>query len=155
MSNYNFNTLVSKQEQEALKEMIFKRVNERAQALNNDTNTKYTNNIKNDVMELARDSFVASKNPFSAIQENVKHEDTSEQKIKESRQKIETLKKKIYEHHEQQKSRIVNTFLENNMQEARVGLENKQAFTGALSFLNSKASLEILSKKNTKFETIA
>ena len=41
------------------------------------------------------------------------------------------------------------------MQEARMCLENKQSFIGALSFLNSKASLEILSKKNTKFDTIA
>ena len=79
MNNYNLNSTVTSQEAEALKEMIFKRARERAKALNEDVQSSFTSSIQNDVMDLARDSFVASKNPFSQIVETPKQEETVEE----------------------------------------------------------------------------
>ena len=58
------NTLVNNQEADALKEMIFKRARERAQALVDETQDSYAKNMQSEVMDMARDSFVSSKNPF-------------------------------------------------------------------------------------------
>ena len=59
MSSYNYDSIVSRNEAEALKEMIFKRARERADALDKEVKTSYTSDIQNDVMDLARDSFVS------------------------------------------------------------------------------------------------
>ena len=59
--SYNFNSYVNKGEADALKEMIFKRAQERSKA--------YTDDVQSDVMDLARESFVSNGNPFSKIVE--------------------------------------------------------------------------------------
>ena len=61
MSNYKYDSIVSKTEVEALKDMIFKRARERAEALNKTVQENYTSSVQKDVMDIARESFVASK----------------------------------------------------------------------------------------------
>ena len=60
--SYKFDSIVSKNEAAALKDMIFKRAQERAKSFNDDAQA--------DVMDMARDSFVSKDNPFSKIIEN-------------------------------------------------------------------------------------
>ena len=62
--SYKFDSIVNRNEAAALKEMIFKRAQERAQVMSEDT--------QSDVMDMARDSFVSKDNPFSKIIENTK-----------------------------------------------------------------------------------
>ena len=72
MSGYGYNnSIVSRSETEALKEMIFKRAREREEALNADTQEQYTTSVQRDVMDIARDSFVSTtkNNPFAQIVE--------------------------------------------------------------------------------------
>ena len=74
MTNLGFRSTVSSQEAEALKEMIFKRIKERAQALNENIQNNFTTTLQNEIMDLARNSLVSSKNPFiiKEEQENIK-----------------------------------------------------------------------------------
>ena len=65
MSNYNLKSIVSNSEQEALKEMIFKRVRDRAQAMNDEVQNSYTKATQNEVMDLARESLTIKQNPFA------------------------------------------------------------------------------------------
>ena len=59
-------TTVNRQEAEALKEMIFKRVRERAESMNAETQQAYTEAVQSDVMDLARMSFAQNtNNPFT------------------------------------------------------------------------------------------
>ena len=65
MSAFLHESIVSAQESQALKEMIFNRARERAAALASDVQESYTTNMQADVMDIARNSFRANKNPFS------------------------------------------------------------------------------------------
>ena len=56
---YKFDSIVNKSEADALKDMIFRRVQERSKGMSDEVQT--------DVMDLARDSFVSKDNPFSKI----------------------------------------------------------------------------------------
>ena len=51
---YKFDSIVNKSEADALKDMIFRRVQERSKGMNDEVQT--------DVMDLARDSFVSKDN---------------------------------------------------------------------------------------------
>ena len=70
--SYKFDSIVNRNEAAALKEMIFKRAQERAQVMSEDT--------QSDVMDMARDSFVSKDNPFSKIIENTKPSVVSQKK---------------------------------------------------------------------------
>lgn len=155
MRAYNYDSIVSKTETEALKEMIFKRARERAESLNKETQDTYTSNIQNDIMEIAHNSFAASKNPFSQktnTEENVKRTlaynniGFSERKVKDTdiKEKINTVKK-------QSETNEIN----NNMEEARNSFENKKTFIGALNFLNSQASISLVNQRKKGFEAVA
>lgn len=159
MRNYNFDSLVSKTEQEALKELIFKRARERAQALNDEIQTSYNTNVQNDIMDLARKSFVANKNPFSIqeIKEDKSIDDFSTKKeIKENaRKKVEEIKQKIYEKQEDLKNEITKDFVDKSMTDARVGIDKKYNFIGALEFLNTQASISLIKSKEKRFDILA
>ena len=49
----------------------------------------------------------------------------------------------------------VSAAVTNNMQEARVGLSNKQSFMGALNFLNSQAAISLIKTRADRFEVVA
>ncbi len=147
--NGKFNSIVNKNEADALREMIFKRARERAQAL--------TEDVQGDVMELARDSFVSDNNPFSRIVETnsapvvqpepqVKQEEDAgigfpirEPKLRQDRVINE---------------QISSAVIQNNMLEARSALSNKQSFMGALNFLNSQAAISLIKTRADRFEMI-
>ena len=139
------NTIVSRSEAEALKDMIFKRARERAEALNVEIESSYTDSVKNDVMELARDSFVSNNNPFS-----IKNEAQAKE-IEEAH--VEEVKSRI--NYRNKTESISNEVKEANMTEARIDFAKKQSFVGALDFLNSQASISLVNRKGKKFEAIA
>ena len=158
--NYVFNSIVSVQEQEALKNMIFKRAQERAQALVEEVEESYTSSTKVEIMDIARNSFVSNKNPFSiefpAEKEPVIEEISPKEKAVElSKKNIENIKNNIYQKQTTIQSDIAEKVMTLNMAEARVGLDKKQAFVGALDFLNSQASLSLINKRQKGFEALA
>ena len=161
MSNYNLNSIVSRSEQEALKEMIFKRARERAQALSENTNKEFTDNIHNDVMELARKSFVAPRNPFSEKveekTENIeeKNNEDIELEIGFGKRHISEIKAQIKHRDKNSYDDLANYEIYSAMENIKKDFKPKGSFTGALEFLNTQASLNIAKKKDKNFEAIA
>lgn len=157
MSTYSLNTTVSRQEAEALKEMIFKRARERAQALIEETQNSYTKSAQTDIMDMARDSFVSIKNPFSQketiTENNVENQRDAE--IGFAKRQISEIKKQI-----DLKNNVANTVakykeVESTMDDARADLGKKPAFIGALEFLNSQATIALVKNKGQQFEALA
>ena len=159
--NHQFDSYVNRQEANALKEMIFKRARERANAM--------TSDVQADVMNIARESFVSNNNPFSQILTQQAEEAETTQKVKESEVKETTALHTFVDEAEQQAEKVgfpqKNLFaasanqykkiseqisssqIVNNMNEAREGLANRKSFMGALEFLNSQASISLLNKR--------
>ena len=162
MSNRAFNSIVSNSEQQALKDMIFKRARERAQSLTEETQEACANAVQNDVMNLARNSFVAEKNPFSQIvKENKKDVETKED-VKTEKREIGFAQRQTKEIINQLESKnrfvnnnIVNSEISDSMNVAREEFYKKTSFTGALDFLNSQATISLIKNKGKNFEVLA
>ena len=152
--SYKFDSIVNRNEAAALKEMIFKRAQERAQVMSEDT--------QSDVMDMARDSFVSKDNPFSKIIENTKPSVVEPEKVQpaevEPEQKNEEIGFPMPEARLQQNKIIHNQMtasaINNNMAEAREALSNNKSFMGALNFLNSQAAVSLMRTRADKFEIV-
>ncbi len=163
MSTYMFNSTVTSQEADALKEMIFKRARERAQAFSDDVQSNYVSAVQNDIMDLARDSFVStSKNPFVETKEDVEAKIQTEiidkqetQEIGFAKRHVDEIKKQIYAKNKITNTTITNNEVESAMEEARASLGQKSGFIGALDFLNSQASIALIKNKGNAFEAMA
>ena len=160
MKNYDYKSIVSKAEAEALKEMIFNRVRQRAEALNEETQDKYTTSFREDLMDVARNSFNSPENPFSQRIErrqiNNSETVTKQPEIGFKQRTIpENIKDVI-----KQKNEIVNEALSHKevtgvMDYAGADFKNTQQFVGALQFLNSQAGIYMANKNKASFETLA
>ena len=155
--SYNYDSIVSKNEADALKEMIFKRARERAAALNEETQSSYTTSFKNEIMDIARQSFVAERNPFS-VQEKPnaeEKEDNTPEKVKLAKQHAEEIKTKINSLNKIADENIANDSVRESMNDARESLKKNTGFMGALDFLNSQATISLVYKKGSKFNAVA
>ena len=150
--SYKFDSIVSKNEAAALKDMIFKRVQERAKSFNEDAQA--------DVMDMARDSFVSKDNPFSKIIENTIQENkTVEPEAVEKKQKDDGVGFPMPKEVKLQQNQVINnqitsSAINSNMREAREALTNKKSFIGALNFLNSQAAVSLMRTRADKFEIV-
>lgn len=165
MNTNIYNPVVNKQEAEALKEMLFNRARERAAALSEETKESYTTNVKNDVMELARESFVANKNPFSLDKfEKITDNETRAEVLAPTnisdglgfeQRKADNIKAEITLKNKIATEEIVSTTLKEAMSEARNDFKPKSNFLGALEFLNSQATVALVRSKGKNFDAIA
>ena len=150
--SYKFDSIVSKNEAAALKDMIFKRAQERAKSFNEDAQA--------DIMDMARDSFVSKDNPFSKIIENTKPENkTVEPEAVEKKQKDDGVGFPMPKEVKLQQNQVINnqitsSAINSNMREAREALTNKKSFMGALNFLNSQAAVSLMRTRADKFEIV-
>ena len=156
--SYNFNSIVGKQEANALKEMIFQRVRERSEAM--------TDDIHADVMDIARESFVKKDNPFSQIINQqptetppVQKVDTVEVSSSDTENEgigfpIRELKSGAVEQGRVVNEQIAAAAVNSTMSEAREKLTNKKSFMGALNFLNSQAAVSLMRTSSERFEVI-
>lgn len=152
--SYKFDSIVNKQEADALKEMIFRRVRERSNTMNEEVQTE--------VMDMARDSFVSSNNPFSQIVEktNVQPESNPKELVQKGVDNenigfaMPQKQPKAFNHSHLINEQVANAEIKNNMREARAGLSNNKSFMGALNFLNSQAAISLIKTRSDKFEMI-
>ena len=150
--SYKFDSIVSKNEAAALKDMIFKRAQERAKSFNEDAQA--------DIMDMARDSFVSKDNPFSKIIENTIQENkTVEPEAVEKKQKDDGVGFPMPKEVKLQQNQVINnqitsSAINSNMREAREALTNKKSFMGALNFLNSQAAVSLMRTRADKFEIV-
>lgn len=171
MNSYKFDSIVNRQEAEALKELIFKRARERAESIVKESQAEHVTSICNDVMGLARESFVANKNPFSisfeskteAMEESIpetrieEKEDNTvlDREIGFARRHASEIKLQITNRNKNSDNKITQAAKDEVMIAARNDFDNKASFTGALNFLNSQASISLVSKKGKSFEAFA
>ena len=145
MSNINFNLNSNREEYNTLKEAIFKRAREKAEALNTELKSSYTSDIKNDVMESARMS--VRNNPFINL-----FEDEEETPVLE----VKPLPKQEIKHSRDfhpVKQRRLNSKLNNElysaavrdtaMREASESLRQNQNIMQCLTFLNTQAAIAL------------
>ncbi len=154
--SYKFDSLVTRHEADALKEMIFKRVRERSESM--------TEDVQADIMDIARESFVSKNNPFSKIIENTKPQPAVEEKNTAQMQEVKEqdigFPVREIKTRANTQSRLINeqmaqATIENNMLSAREGLSNKKSFMGALNFLNSQAAISLIKTRADRFEILA
>ena len=150
--NYKFDTIVNRTEANALKEMIFKRVRERSENMAED--------IQDDVMNVARDSFVSKNNPFSQII-NTPVENKNVERISKEDKKPEIgfpqreLKPRAIEETRIIKEQIMAATVQSTMNDARSALNKNKGFVGALDFLNSQGAVSLMRTRSDKFEALA
>ena len=150
--SYKFDSIVSKNEAAALKDMIFKRAQERSKSFNEDAQA--------DVMDMARDSFVSKDNPFSKIIENTKPENTTtNEEVAKTTQNDDGVGFPMPKEVKLQQNQVINnqitsSAINSNMREAREALTNKKSFIGALNFLNSQAAVSLMRTRADKFEIV-
>lgn len=152
--SYIFDSIVNKQEADTLKEMIFRRVRERSNSMNEEVQTE--------VMDMARDSFVSSNNPFSQIVEktNVQPESNPKELVQKGVDNenigfaMPQKQPKAFNQSHLINEQVANAEIKNNMREARAGLSNNKSFMGALNFLNSQAAISLIKTRSDKFEMI-
>lgn len=168
--NYQLNSYVNRKEAEALKELIFRRAKERSDVM--------TGDVQADIMSIARESVVQSKNPFAKIFTQTAQEvkNTSEDVVTAVEEKVsplgkfvETIESEAEEVGFPQKDlspAAVNQYkeyqeeasarqIQSTMREAREGLTSKKSFMGALEFLNSQAAVSLLNKRAKGLEIVA
>lgn len=161
MNNQTLNhSIVSQSEATALKEMIFRRARERAQTLTDDIQTSYTSAVQTDIMDLARDSFVTTKNPFAQTEErevktNIEKSETEPKEISFARKHVAEIKSQITYKNKNTNQNIANQEVESTMLEARADFSKKKSFMGALEFLNSQATIALIKNKGATFEALA
>ena len=144
MSNINFNLNSNREEYNTLKEAIFKRAREKAEALNTELKSSYTSDIKNDVMESARMS--VRNNPFINLFEDeetpvLEVKPLPKQEIKHSRDfhpvKQRRLNSKL--NNELYSAAVRDTA----MREASESLRQNQNIMQCLTFLNTQAAIAL------------
>jgi len=156
----NYKSIVSSNEADALKEMIFKRARERAELIDKSIQNNYADDVKTEIMDIARNSFVANRNPFSIITKEEQNENNTN--INESKNDLGFIQKQDLNLDINKEDLKVKKYIEERevdelMRKARNedGDKRKQ-FVGALGFLNSQASINALSlRKKKSFEAIA
>ena len=165
MSAFLKDSIVSTQESQALKEMIFNRARERAAALTNNVQETYTSNLQSDIMDIARESFRANKNPFSIdyLEKEQSKTETTEQAssrdysegIGFSKKNVEAIKSQINFRNKVVVEKVTNQAVESSMADARNDVSKNSGFIGALDFLNSQATISLVKSKGKSFDAIA
>ncbi len=163
--NYQFDSIVTRKEAEALKEMIFNRVRERSQAM--------TDDVQADVMTLARESFTKSNNnPFAKMLNNNEPAETASSTQVQNTSSAQKTEKNTQEvpdglgfpskeptaraaaQNKEIKEQIISSQIQNNMISARSELSKRTSFMGALNFLNSQAAVSLMRTRSDKFEVL-
>lgn len=173
MNTYTSKSTVDRKEAEALKEMIFNRVRARAEAMNNEVQASYVDNVHNELMDSARVSFEATKNPFSLsaaspkVEQKVQEKNVEKADVvlneteKEDYKKFKkwlTANERVTEQNDYRtvltNEKLIKDTISSTMDEARAGLEKKSTFMGALNFLNSQATIALVNNKAKRFEAV-
>ncbi len=151
MSNINFNFNSGKDDFTSLKEAIFKRAREKAEALNNEVKDSYTSDVKADIMESARIS--VRNNPFINLIDTEEKDVQGSIISKEQSAKPEILHSKNVDYTRKGKgrrfpSRINNELYtaavrEGTMREASATIRQNQNVMNSLKFLNTQAAIAL------------
>ena len=160
MYSYNRKSIVSNSEIQALKEVIFERARQRAEAMANSAQNQYTSSFKAEIMEIARNSFNSPSNPFAQnLAQPIKNDPATEAKPKigfPERKIPENIKNKIIESKNAEiKESISRDEVLSIMNKTGTDFGNRKNFVGALKFLNAQAGIYMAGQNKAKFDRLA
>ena len=162
MDNFHFVDIkptIDRKETASIKDAIFRRAKEKAQALTEEKNENYTSQVQNDVMEIARETLKPSPmNPFNQFMENMGIQngqpniseaieavqvqpDTKELEeiyTREVKRNIESVSNQTY----------ANSVKEETMTEARNQFRTN--LNATLNFLNTQAAIKAAENAHSK-----
>lgn len=158
----SLNNIVNRAEQDALKEMIFRRAKERAEALNRDVQNNFTSSMQYEVMDLARATLSPERNPFANVIETKQaspEQETQAEKVEEHvgfpPRKNDEVRARVEENNRYYREFSTAKAIVDTMNDARGELTKKTTFMGALNFLNSQATISLVNSKGKNFNAIA
>lgn len=161
MQTNNYNGIVSRAEADALKELIFNRVRQRTEALAKNAQNQYMDSMKDEIMDLARNSFNNPNNPFTIKSQNDINKTNKTQAEKGTevgfKQKLteERINEIIKQRNESSNGTIIQSERLDLIKNAGMEFKSSQQFTGALQFLNAQAGINMADKSKAKFDTLA
>lgn len=170
MDNFHFVQVKPKIENKdvsIIKEAIFKRARQKAQQMNEEQNTQYTSEVKNDIMEIASADFRSSEfNPFNKFKESMglnsvskteEKADVEESKsVQESSEvfgpRIKPLKHNI---ESVSNSNFTESVKDETMTAARNQFRHNMDLTTSLNFLNAKAAIQMAKYAHSKINYLS
>lgn len=173
MDNFHFidvKPTIDRQQTASIRDAIFRRAKEKAEALTEEKSENYTTQVQNDVMEIARESIQASPmNPFSQFMENVGLQNKITEavdKVQEQQPKVEAQKidqpklEEIYtreiKHNIESASNsaFIKSVQEETMKSARNQFRNETNLTATLKFLNTQAAIKMAEGAHSKINFV-
>lgn len=171
MDNFHFidvKPTIDRQQTASIRDAIFRRAKEKAEALTEEKSENYTTQVQNDVMEIARESIQASPmNPFSQFMENVGLQNKITEavdKVQEQQQqpkveaqkidqpKLEEIYTREIKHNIESASNstFIKSVQEETMKSARNQFRNETNLTTTLKFLNTQAAIKMAEGAHSK-----
>ena len=161
MDNFHFVDIkptIDRKETASIKDAIFKRAREKAEALTEEKAENYTSQVQKDVMEIARETIKPSPmNPFNQFMDNlgiqngqpVASENTQPQQVTDTEKLKETYTRELKRNIESVSSQAFeNSVKEETMAEARNQFRSN--LNATLSFLNTQAAIRAAENAHSK-----
>ena len=145
---------IDRKETTSIKDAIFRRAREKAQELADEKNGNYTSDVKNDVMDIARETISASPmNPFNQFMESLASQNSeSEEVVQESDNfpdLTETFNREVKHNIESASNdAFVKSIKDETMLEARRQFRTNLNIT--LNFLNTQAAIRAAESTHSK-----
>lgn len=160
MDNFHFIDIkpsIDRKETVSIRDAIFKRAKEKAQAITEEKSENYSTQVQNDVMEIARDDIKSSSlNPFNQFMENVgianigKPQTKPETKSELALGSTEVEQTKELKHNIES---VSNQSYTNSVKDETMTLARKQFQTNlsvSLTFLNTQAAINMAKNTHSK-----
>lgn len=160
MDNFHFVDIkptIDRKETASIKDAIFRRAREKAEALTEEKSENYTSQVQKDVMDIARETIKPSPmNPFNQFMDNLGIQngqptvsETSQQPVTDTEKLKETYTKELKRNIESVSHQaFANSVKEETMTEARNQFRSN--LNATLSFLNTQAAIKAAENAHSK-----
>ena len=161
MDNFHFidvKPAIDRKETASIRDAIFKRAKEKAEALTEEKSEKYTSQVQSDVMDIARESIQASPmNPFNQFLDNIKQQNNiivEEKPVQKETPKFGKLYKKELKRNIESASNetFENSVKNETMTEARNQFRQGTNLMATLNFLNTQAAIKMAENAHSKIK---
>lgn len=160
MDNFHFVDIkptIDRKETASIKDAIFRRAREKAEALTEEKSENYTSQVQKDVMDIARETIKPSPmNPFNQFMDNLGIQngqptvsETNQQPVTDTEKLKETYTKELKRNIESVSHQaFANSVKEETMTEARNQFRSN--LNATLSFLNTQAAIKAAENAHSK-----
>lgn len=167
MNNFHFVDIkptIDRKETTSIKDAIFKRAREKAQAMTEEKSENYTAQVQNDVMEIARESLKPSPmNPFNQFMDNIGVQNgqpaasETANKTAEIKNEIEKIEEVYTREVKRNIESVSNQAFANSVKDETMTAARNQFRTNlntTLNFLNTQAAIKAAENAHSKINYI-